>query len=296
MVIGFSLSRWGFPAPQFWPAAERLIYFVLLPALLIERLATAQLQAPGLVPLTLGLLGTVATLSGVLWALGRGRRWDAKAFGAAYQGGVRFNTYLVLIFTEALLGAPGSALGAWLIALHMPLGNVLSVWVLHGKRPSWQTFATNPLIIACALGLGCNFSGLGLPWGSDRPLALLGSAALPLGLLAVGAGLRPALVAPRLEVLGSAVAVKLLLAPLIALGWAYYLELIPLEAAVLVLFWAQPTAPSAYILTRQLGGDAALMAAILTVQTALAALTLPAVGYALAATLGPDVIRASPFP
>jgi malonate transporter len=49
---------------------------------------------------------------------------------------------------------------------------------------------TNPLILACLIGIGLNVSGIGLPWGSAAVLEILARAALPLGLLAVGAGLR----------------------------------------------------------------------------------------------------------
>ncbi|MCU0808046.1 MAG: AEC family transporter, partial [Candidatus Contendobacter sp.] len=50
-----------------------------------------------------------------------------------------------------------------------------------------------------------------------------------------------------------------------------------LETAVLVTFAALPGAPTAYILARQMGGDAPLIAAIVTVETAAALITLPAV-------------------
>ncbi|HMZ10987.1 MAG TPA: AEC family transporter, partial [Plasticicumulans sp.] len=50
-----------------------------------------------------------------------------------------------------------------------------------------------------------------------------------------------------------------------------------LESAVVVLFAALPSAPSAYILARQLGADAPLAAVVITVETLAAMLTLPLV-------------------
>ncbi|KUJ91962.1 MAG: auxin efflux carrier [Pseudomonas sp. 63_8] len=55
-----------------------------------------------------------------------------------------------------------------------------------------------------------------------------------------------------------------------------------MESAVLVLFFALPTAPTAYVLTRQLGGDSQLMAGIITLQTLLAAGSLVAIMMMLA--------------
>ena len=105
---------------------------------------------------------------------------------------------------------------------------------------------------------------------------LLGRAAPSVGLLCVGAGLD--LVAARNGKgwVALTVALKLAAMPLIALGFATVLGIDGLSAKVLIIFHALPTAPSAYIMARQLGGDARLMAGILTAQTAAAVVTLPA--------------------
>jgi malonate transporter len=59
----------------------------------------------------------------------------------------------------------------------------------------------------------------------------------------------------------------------VVIAWALKL---PSEAtAVLLVFALLPTAPSAYILARQLNGDAPLMATIITLQTLLAMATMP---------------------
>ena len=134
---------------------------------------------------------------------------------------------------------------------------------------------TNPLILACLTGTGLNVTGIGLPWGSATVLETLARAALPLGLLAVGAGLRiDALARPgllgdwRVEIADGAVLAGIL---------CWLIELRRLETAALVTFAALPSASTAYILARQLGGDAPLIAMIVTVETALAMVTLPVV-------------------
>jgi len=133
----------------------------------------------------------------------------------------------------------------------------------------------NPLILACLLGMLLNYSGLGMP-APLRPVAeLLGQMALPLGLLAVGAGLSLRALRAVGPALLAASAIKLLLFPLLALGIARLLALDPLSGSLLVLFATMPTASSAYILARQLGGDAPMMAAIITGQTLLSVLTIP---------------------
>ena len=107
-------------------------------------------------------------------------------------------------------------------------------------------------------------------------LEILARAALPLGLLAVGAGLRLEGLR-RPGVLATVSALKLLVLPGLAAALCWVAQPGSLETAVLVTFAALPGASTAYILARQLGGDAPLIAAIVTVETAAALVTLPAV-------------------
>jgi hypothetical protein len=207
---------------------------------------------------------------------------DGAGFTSLYQGGVRFNTYVALAAVSALYGASGLAVSAVIIAFMIPLLNVFCVLVFSfhaggspGLRPVVNNLLRNPLILASLLGMLLNFSGIGMPL-AIRPVAeLLGQMALPLGLLAVGAGLSlRALRAAGPALLGASV-IKLLLFPLLALGLGALLSLDEQSRALLVLFSTMPTASSAYILARQLGGDAPMMAAIITGQTLLSAITIP---------------------
>lgn len=280
IVAGYLLRRSDFPGEAFWPGAERLNYFVLFPALLLSSLASAPLDNPALPRLALAVLLALAIGWLGLLALRRLRGWPAARFGAIVQGALRFNTYLGLATVGSLFGTPGLTLAALMLALLVPAVNVLSVWALTAERgvsahSLLLPIMKNPLILACLGGALLNLSGLGLPGGSDRLLGLLAAASLPLGLLCVGAALRPdQLRGEGPALLGNSLA-RLLLMPLLAFGVARALALPAMESTLLVLFFALPTAPTAYVLTRQLGGDSHLMAGIITLQTLLAALSLP---------------------
>jgi len=280
IVAGNWLRARGFPDEAFWPGAERLNYFVLFPALLFSSLATAPLDNPALPRLALAVLLGLGLAWLALLLARRVRGWPAGRFGAFTQGTLRFNTYLGLAAVGSLHGAPGLGLAALLLALLVPAVNLLSVWALTAERGVSARglllpILRNPLILACLGGALVNLSGLGLPAGTDRLLGLLAAASLPLGLLCVGAALKPAQLRDELAALGSNSAVRLLLMPLLAWLVAVLLQLPALESSVLVLFFALPTAPTAYVLTRQLGGDSQLMAGIITLQTLLAAASLP---------------------
>ena len=177
-----------------------------------------------------------------------------------------------------------------MIAAVVPLVNVLSVLVLSvqggGRRPApsevARSVATNPLIVACALGLLANASGTRLPAGLDGALAALSAAALPCGLMAVGAALSPGALGGHARGVALSAAAKFLALPLLSLGVGRLLGLPPEALGALVVFQAQPTATASYVLARQLGGDADLMASIVTAQTLLAFAVLPAAAGLLA--------------
>ncbi|MGX5217392.1 AEC family transporter [Pseudomonas segetis] len=280
IVAGFYLRRWNFPNEAFWPGAERLNYFILFPALLFSSLARAPLDNPALKQLALAVMLGLGIGWLALLLMRRLRGWPAARFGVFTQGTLRFNTYLGLAAVGSLFGQPGLTLAALMLALMVPTVNVLSVWSLTAERgislrSLLLPIAKNPLILACLGGALINLSGIGLPGGSDRLLSLLAAASLPLGLLCVGAALKPEELGGEVPALAWSSLARLVGMPLLAWVIAQVLGLPAMETTVLVLFFALPTAPTAYVLTRHLGGDSQLMAGAITLQTLLAAASLP---------------------
>lgn len=283
IALGYVFRRRRFPGEAFWPGAEKLTYFLLFPALLVHNLALAELGEYAIAPLAGVIVTALAIMSLLLFLLRPILRVDGPAFSSIYQGSIRFNTYVGLAAAGALFQLPGSTVAALVIAILIPLVNVLCVGVLSHANGStglvelFRSLIGNPLILACLLGILLNISGLGLPIGTESVLDILARAALPLGLLAVGAGLRLHVAFTRYRVLLSTAVLKLWLLPALTYLLTLAADLEDLETVILVLFAALPGAPSAYILARQLGGDAELMAAIVTVETGLSIITLPVI-------------------
>lgn len=284
LLLGHLARRFDFPGAGFWAPAEKATYYVFFPALLVSRLAQSELTGGAslsLVAAVLLLLGAGVLICLLLKpVLGLA----APAYTSFFQGAMRFNTYVALAATAALYGDAGIVHAAIITAVMIPMLNLLCVLAFSslatqraGVRRVLRTLATNPLILSCLLGISLSLTGLGLPVWVGSVLDLLARMALPLGLLAVGAGLSVRSLHGSWRALGWSSGIKLLLFPLLALGAAGLMELETLATQVLLLFAAVPTATSAYILARQLGGDADLMAAIITLQTLLAMLSLPLV-------------------
>lgn len=296
--LGWALRRRWHSAEAFWPELERLAYLVLLPALFVSGLARAdfgQLQV-GRTALVLAVSSVLGAL--LAWALRRVIAGDdGPAYTSVFQGGIRFNNYIGLVVATALWGPAGLALAALCNAVLVPTVNVTSTVTLarHGHGPAgWRVVgrqvATNPLVLACVGGLVLRmigFSGPGRALASapilgtvlaafGELLRSLGSAALPVGLLCVGAGLRrPAGTGSTVRLIGWSMVLRFGLVPGLTMGCAWVAGLSGPGALVAVLFQSVPTASSAYVLARRLGGDAPLMAAIIAVQTVAGLVTIP---------------------
>ena len=283
ILLGAGLRWLRFPGDSFWPMAERFTYFLLFPALLVRELALARLADYAVKPVALVIVLLLSGMTAAVYALRPWLRVEGPAFTSVYQGVIRFNTYVGLAVVLAVFHAEGGTVAALVMAIMIPLINVLCVLVLTAHAGGqatvgglFQGLITNPLIVACLVGIVLNGTGIGLPLGSAAVLDILARAALPLGLLAVGAGLRlDALTRPGLLVGTSGL--KLLIMPALAGLLCRLVNTGRLETAVLVTFAALPSASAAYILARQMGGDGPLIAAILTVETVLALVTLPLV-------------------
>jgi len=284
MLGGYLLRRSGFPGDSFWPATEKFIYFICFPALLLTRLAEARFEGQIALDLVWAIVLLLTLAAALLLLLQRLVVFRGSVFTSVFQGGIRFNTYIALAVAAGLLPDKGVAYAAIIASVMIPLLNVLCVLVFalyQDNRPSPQrvllNIAQNPLILACLLGLALNLSGVNLPLFAVEVLQLLAQIALPLGLLAVGAALKLNLLRTTGYPLVSALAFRLAIMPALALLAASFMRL-PLDAAqILLVFAAVPSASAAYILARQLGGDAPLMAAILSGQTLVAMFSLPIV-------------------
>lgn len=277
IALGAALKRTPWFDAAFWRGVERIVYFVLFPALLFRALATSSLALGDASKLiAVGILFTAAGMAASVIVRPLLRLPEAT-FAACFQCGFRFNSYVALAGASSLGGARGVAAMSLLIGVLVPLVNIAAVAMLiHGRgRGIGRAIATNPLVIACAGGLLWNAAGIPIPELLARVLASLAAAALPLGLLAAGAGLTFVRGTLPLRGLVWWNALKLAVLPAVALGLATLFGLSPLERQVAVLLAAVPTATSAYILAVQMTGVGAPVALLISSGTLLAVLTLP---------------------
>lgn len=203
-------------------------------------------------------------------------------FGVHVQSLVRFNTYIGLALVASLFQKEGMAILVILLALCIPLVNVISVLALTSKeqmavKPVLIALLKNPLIVSCIVGGVVNVLNIPIWDGLSGLIKLFSASSLPLGLLCVGAALQFMQMKKDIVVLVADTFARLLAVPALAFAVCTWLGLPSLQTQILVVFFALPTASAAYILTKVLGGDSQLMAAVISFQTLCAAVTLPIV-------------------
>lgn len=288
IALGGLLRQRAFVAETFWPQAERLSFYILLPCLLFQGLATADLGALPVGPLAATLISATLVMAALVVALRRVAGFDGPAFTSVFQGSIRFNNYVGVTLAAGLFGGQGVALAAICNAALIPTVNILCVLIFarHGSlrmsaRDLFRQLLTNPLLVGSFGGIAFQVLGIGLPPGIGPAMKTLGAASLPLGLLCVGAALELRSTRRWLKEIAFSSAVKFMAVPGATLVTAHWTGLNGPALTTALLFSALPTASSAYIMARQLGGDAPLMAGITAVQTMLALAVMPAVLIAL---------------
>ena len=285
IVLGHGLRRGGIPSFEFWNMNDKLVYWLLFPALLFYKMATMELSGDMFESFAIVIYAGFAC--SILFALVSGKLLSVNAplWTSILQGCSRHNTFLALAIAEEIFGSDGLALATLITALLIPITNVsvvsLIIVMIRGLGSGgvvvtvFRDLTRNPILIAVLAGFGFNLSGVEhVPVLYDACI-LLGAAALPIVLLCVGANIRiRAMATSSLPVVLSVIG-KLIIFPLIIALVATTIGLDEQATLIAIIFGSVPTAAGAYTMARQMGGDAPAMAAIVTIQTALSFVTLP---------------------
>ena len=277
IVVGWLVCRHTPLNRPVWDAAERLVYYLLFPVLLFNSILKSPLQPTQTIALAFAGVATVGCGIALAYAL---RLWpgvDARLHASGAQAAFRFNSFIALALAERLGGPQGVAWVALLIALCVPLCNVAAVWPLarQSGHPYVRELLRNPLILSTVAGLVGNLTGLRFPASVDTTLQRIGLAALPVGLMAVGAGLK---LGGLKEAPGLAAALLVIrhgVLPGVAIGLSLAVALPPAQRNIVVAFAALPTASSAYVLATRMGGNGSYVAGLVTLSTLLGMLSVP---------------------
>lgn len=278
ILVGWAVCRHTPLNRPVWDGAERLVYYLLFPALLFSAIVRNPLQPAAM--LQLAGCGVAVVSLGIVLAYAL--RWwpgvDPLLHASGAQVSFRFNSYVALALAERLAGTQGVAWIALLVALCVPLCNIAAVWPLarHGGHGYLRELVRNPLIVSTLAGLACNLLGIKMPDLVTTTLVRIGSAALPIGLMAVGAGLSVGALRDSPRLAAALLTIRHAVLPAAALALVIGLGMPAAQQAVVVAFAALPTASSAYVLAARMGGHGGYVAGLVTLSTLIGMLGLPA--------------------
>ena len=283
IALGAVLRRFKLLTPEGWSALERLTYFVLFPPLMFMSIVEGRFAGGEALWLGLTLAATVATMGALMLTARPLLAKDGAQFSSIFQAGIRWNGYVTLGVLAGLYGDEGVALSAVGFATLVPMNNVMSVLVLSryaGSEPApfkrvVRSIITNPLIISTVVAIILVSAGVRVSKPVGETLNLLGDATVALGLICVGAALDISSMKEARWPLIAGTLLRLVVMPAVTVGLAYAIGLSSMVFQVAVVCASAPVATSAYILSRQLGGDSRLMANIITLSTLLSLFTIP---------------------
>ena len=288
IILGNFLRRIKVPDISFWEINDKLCYWVLIPALLFHYISQINLSSEMLYSYSIIIyVGFFIAILTVL-ILGKLLGYPPERWTSILQGAVRQNAFIALAITGSLFGDEGLKIASIFMLIYVPSINIIIVTTMvmnfgqSKKNASKNEFITvfielskNPFILAMIAGLIFSIAQSEKLKVIIDTSGLLGSAALPIMLLTIGAKIKVRDLALTITPIIISNLLKLLALPLIAFCVANYLGLSEIEVVVAVIFAAVPTAVSSHTLARQFGADDQLMTSIITTQVILSFITIP---------------------
>jgi len=287
--LGYVLVRWARWPKSVADALTQFVFAVAVPALLFRLMSDFTRLPPVDARLLLAYFGGCL----VVFALGRLLalqlfRMDGAAQSVFAVGGIFANT-LLLGIPVAKVALGDAALPVVSLVL---VFNSLVLWTLVTVSVEWartgqvslagfagtaMNVVTNPVVASIFAGTAWGWAGVPLPGIADRTLDLVGQAAVPLSLIALGMGLAEFGVREAWRESAAICVLKLAVQPVAVYALARLLELPPLETQAIVLLAAMPVGANVYLMAREFGALPGAIAASLVLSTALAAFTTPVV-------------------
>lgn len=278
----------GLQASKFWSAgflkeANRVTYWLGLPALLFTQLAGSIHGVTGAKAMLGGMMAATLAVLALGYVVAWLMRVPGAVVGTFVQGAFRGNLAFVgLPIIYALPDVPlagGISLRAAAVLTVAPMmifvnvGGVV-VLLLSQHRIGWgmlgpflRQLATTPPLLASLAGIGCALAGWELPTVVNKTFGALGEMALPLGLLGVGGSLVTVRLGAAWRTPLIVALLKTVAAP--ALGWVAgrALGLGAVELKTVLIFLATPSAVISYTMAAEMKGDERLAAGAIVLST-----------------------------
>jgi malonate transporter and related proteins len=283
MLAGWASVRTGILADRVTDSLSDFVFVVAVPVLLFRSLATSPLPET----LPFGYWGAYFGALAISWAVAQmlcRRVLGLPALDSTLMGFAAAQSNTVFVGIPVILRAFGEEASVpifLLIAVHLPLTvTVASVLIQRsastgGGNDVFKALVRHPILIGIVAGALWRVSGLPLPEVGNAALRLVGDAAAPCALFALGMTLNRYGLAARPMMLAAAASLKLMVQP--ALVWLLAFHVFPMPklwAATAVLFACCPTGVNAYLLAQRYRAAVGPVAGMVSVTTVASAITM----------------------
>lgn len=285
IAMGSLLRRLNFVEQPFFKVSDRLVYFIFFPTMLFWKIGNPASAAHINWNLNLAVLSSIFVIYVMSLAVVKLSGMSAYRVGSFSQCCYRFNTYIGMAIVIGIYSEQEVRIFGLIIAFAIPFINLLAVSTLiwfskesyaldQKSRFMLRAVLSNPLIIACLVGLAYSKLGWGFPLFLNNTFALLSSVTLPLALLSIGNSLTFSGLRENLTPAMLAASCKLLTLPLVGYFFMRAFHVTGIYWKVAMIYFLLPTSTAIYILSAQLDSDIELASAGILLSTLLSMFSL----------------------
>lgn len=284
IFLGWVVRKKGFITPQFLEPANRLVYYISIPALIFNSIAKASFQEQFDSKVLFITLLAAAILYGIAEMLARLGKMPPARAGAFVQSSGHGNLgYIGLPIALYYLGDSGLAKAGIICGFLMILQNLMSVMALQlhdtsanrlpGRQSLIRKLLSNPVIIGAMAGIVASALTIPIPVVIGKSLDILGGLAPPMALLLIGASLSMKRIRNYLLPTFGAVCLKLFILPALGLFLFTLFSLTPESYLPALILLCSPTATIAYVMAKEMHGDAEFAVATISASTLFSSLS-----------------------
>ena len=284
LITGFLIRFFFIKETEFWRCLSWLVYYFLLPLLLIRDISQVNLGELVFGNLIITIVFASLIVSILTFLLKSVFKINGKEFSSVFQGSIRYNSYILVGVFKVVLLDKGVAFFGIITVFMIILTNVASIAVLMFYCSSNRKLSVvhllintikNPLIISTIFGFFLNVFSIKTPIIFDNYLDYFADSAAAISLMSVGAGLRAnVFVLGKINLIFLSTMMKLLVLPGIVLIIFQFVPADSTTKTAALLYASAPCAANSYILAKQMGGDSELMASIVLTTTVFGILTM----------------------
>lgn len=282
LVLGYSLKQIRVYDEHTISGMNQLVFKVFLPLLLFINIY--QTDVAGVFDSKLMLVAVLGVLGSffMTWLIIAWIEKDNRKRGVLIQGIFRSNFVIFGIpVTTSLFGAEATGAAALLVAVIVPIFNMLSVVILEIYRGSrinvpkiLKGIITNPLIIGSVTGLLCLLLHIKIPLVLEKTISDLSKVTTPLALVILGGSFTFSSMKGNVKQIAIGVLGKLVIVPVICLSFALLIGIRGVGLAISMSIFASPTAVSSFSMAKQMDGDADLAGHLVVLGSILSVVTM----------------------